>query len=234
MFRKDKQVKKLLILVLVFMAVSVHAQGIAINDTVLVFKVTAAFNPWVDYHDPNKDTADWVGKESLTAYLIVEVNDANKMVLDNGDDLILIVYGRYGEDLFDVDFDKWYWVSETTIENHLAVNPFDVESDGNGVFWSADFGIDGLSTRVYGKNTKNVAISATVKVALAKTLKGNIVCEDAWLIGGSGYNDAVGSITLTLDSVNTKYANKQPDGQVFLVYAKIIDYLQSKNYHLIP
>lgn len=236
--------KRLLILLLVLMAFPVYGQ--VVNDTVLVYKVTASFKPWIDYNVDSNDTneirrdiTNWVGTTPLTAYLVVEVNDANKMVLDDNDALILVPYGRNGKYLFDDPCgpDKWYLTSfyGAIDSNHLAINMFRIESDGNGVFGTGDLDIDGLSMSVYGKTTKNVAIGATAKVATAKTLKGNIVCHDVWLIGGSGYNDAVGSITLTLDSTYTKYANNEdPLDRVSGVLDKITGDLGTKSYKEIP
>jgi hypothetical protein len=174
---------------------------------------------------------------TVTGYVILEVHDVNAMSLNSDDSLVMIVYGKDANDLWGMGFDKWYWDDSTTIGGNFNATMLDFNDTlgaGSSVFGTGDLHISGLSIWIYGKTAKNVVIGPSTKATVVKSFKGTIISENSKLTTASGYNDASGSLVLTLDMANTKYANTITIDQVNVIHNKIIADLQKKGFVSLP
>jgi hypothetical protein len=181
------------------------------HKTVLVYKVTMAINPVIDYSDANGLKAD-VWKENLSAYVVFGVDGAYGVddVNDtNGPTAIL--FGTDGTTKYRITLggnDPNSFVNLWIFGDVNSINPFEVTNERDTVATAVGIGFGDLNattgfyieTSLYGKNI-NIDIGQTEKLSVAKSLKGQVRFDRQFVEGW-------GAATGTLDSKLTKDANK--------------------------
>jgi hypothetical protein len=196
---------KRLMLVLVFMAVlSATCYGVSGTPGILVYKMTANFNPWIDYYDGN--TAD-VYPWNEVGYLVLNLSDVNAGTLASDPNVI-----RYGSYRVAGGVYKWYY-SFIADESSDSLDIFTIEGTTNiGAYYYIQWndGYDQGYSSVYGKCKKvDIGIGPKEKPNVPQSLKGII---ERW--GDDDY-DGFGNVTITLDSKWTKTANDPCDAKGF-------------------
>ncbi|HEY5504597.1 MAG TPA: hypothetical protein VIK28_05515, partial [Sedimentisphaerales bacterium] len=180
---------------------------------ILVYKVTTAINPVIDYKDANGLEAE-VLKENLSAYVVFSVDDAYGV--NNANDAnspTVILFGKDGTTQFQKTLggnDPNSFVNIRTFGNANSIMPFEVTNMHNthatsvGIEFGdsdATTGFD-IGTSLYGKNT-NMDIGQAEKLSVAKSLKGQV-----WFTSQGQFVEGWGAANATLDTKLTKDANK--------------------------
>jgi hypothetical protein len=196
-------------------AETVNVPGFVPSEpTILVYKMTTAINPLIDYNDANGLEAD-VLKQNLSAYVVFGVDNA--YVVDAASDAngpTAILFGKDGSNKFKITLggnEPNSFVSIGTFGREDSIVPFEVTNMRKAPLATSveiGFGSSGtatdfsIGTSLYGKNT-TVDIGQAEKRSVAKSLKGQVRLdsEDLSIEGW-------GAATATLDSKLTKDANK--------------------------
>jgi len=181
------------------------------EPTILVYKLTTAINPVIDYKDANGLEAD-VSKENLSAYVVFGINDAYGVdAINDANGPTVILFGKDGTTKFQIILSRNKpnsFVNIRTFGNVNSIMPFEVTNGKNTISTSmgiefgdsnATTGFD-IETSLYGKNT-NQDIGQAEKLSVAKNLKGQVRFDRQFVEGW-------GAATATLDSKLTKDANK--------------------------
>jgi hypothetical protein len=181
------------------------------KPNILVYKLTTAINPVIDYNDTNGLEAD-VFKENLSAYVVFGVNDAYDITDTNDvNGPTVILFGADGAAKFQKTLggnDPNSFVNIRTFGEANSIMPFEVTNMHNtnatsvGIEFgdsNATTGFD-IGTSLYGKNT-NLDIGQAEKFSVAKSLKGQV-----WI--SRQFVEGQGAATGTLDTKLTKDANK--------------------------
>ena len=195
---------------------------VSLGHAVLVYKVTTAINPEIDYGGANGLEAD-VWKQNLSAYVVfdvntnyavqIDVNDANGNP-DANNNPTAILFGKDGSDKFQITLggnESNSFVSIWTFGSEDSIKPFEVTNMRNaplatsvGIGFGDSNATTGfyIETNLYGKNI-TIDIGQAEKFSVAKSLKGQV-----WFASEGRFVEGWGAAKATLDSKLTKDANK--------------------------
>jgi Ice-binding-like/PASTA domain len=198
--------------------------GSSLNKAVLVYKLTTAINPVIDYNDANGIEAEvqfW--KKNLSVYVVFGVDINNYVVVrthhvdgndvKDADNPTAVLFFKDGSDKDKVTVggdDPCASVSISTFGSDDSFKPFVVTNMRNtyatavGIEFkdsNVTTGFD-IGTSLYGKNT-TIDIGQAKKLSVPKSLKGQI-----WFGSDGQLIEVLGTATATLDSKLTKDANK--------------------------
>ncbi|MGD0552379.1 MAG: ice-binding family protein [Sedimentisphaerales bacterium] len=184
---------------------------VPIKPNILVYKMTTAINPVIDYEDANGLKAN-VLKENLSAYVVFGVDDAYGVDdVNNANGPTVILFGKDGTTKFQKTLggnDPNSFVNIQTFGNVNSIMPFEVTNMRNtnatdvGIGFGdsdATTGFD-IGTSLYGVNS-TIDIGQAEKFSVAKSLKGQV-----WIY--RQFVNGWGAATVSLDSKLTKDANK--------------------------
>jgi beta-lactam-binding protein with PASTA domain len=185
--------------------------GPPLNKAVLVYKLTMAINPVIDYKDANGLKAD-VWKENLSAYVVFGVDNAYDVNdVNDATGPTVIVFGKDGTTKFQKTLggnDPNSFVNIRVFGDVNSINPFEVTNDRDNTATSMEVGFGDsnatigfdIGTSLYGVNS-TTDIGQTEKLSVAKSLKGQV-----WI--SRQFVNGQGAATVSLDSKLTKDANK--------------------------
>jgi hypothetical protein len=216
--------KKLLALVVV-VALCMPSYG-----SVLVYKITARFNPNIEFEDASQEAATSVVTETGTGYIVLDVNvttDVNTLKEPNNADDPNVSFIFYGKDkTYNGPSELGFYEPNTGLGFSFAT-VFHIKADGNGVLLKWVEGgagsAEGIVSTGYGKCAKvDIGKGTKNKFQIPSSLKGIIYdwCDD-WEEFGNG--------TFTLDSKYTQWANKNGESRVDTA-TQIITDLKAKGY----
>jgi hypothetical protein len=197
---------------------------VSLGHAVLVYRMTTAINPVIDYNDANGLEADvrcW--RSNLSAFVVfdmnsnyavqIDVNDANGNP-DANNNPTAILFGKDGRDKFKITLggnEPNSFVNIWTFGDVNSFMPFEITNMRNtplatsvGIRFGDSNATTGfyIETNMYGKNT-TIDIGRAGKFSVPKSLKGQL-----WFESEGQFVEGWGAARATLDLRLTKDANK--------------------------
>ena len=181
------------------------------TSNILVYKLSMAINPVIEYADANGLEAD-VSKENLSAYVVFGINDAYGVAaVNDANGPTVVLFGNNGATKFQKTLggdEPNSFVNIRTFGDTNSIMPFEVTNGKNAPATSVGIGFGDsnattgfdIGTSLYGKNTTQ-DIGQAEKLSVAKSLKGQVWIDRQFVEGQ-------GAASATLDSKLTKDANK--------------------------